>query len=310
MGRTRIFFATDIHGSERAFLKFLTAGTFYKANAVILGGDITGKMIVPIVKRKDGTHEAQFLGSQIIMQSEVELQALEKNIRLNGQYPHIVTEEEKARLDVDPNAVDKLFTDIMTDSVKRWVGIAEKRLANSGVRCYLMPGNDDRFELDSVLEESRFVVNPEGKVLQIDDSHEMISTGFANMTPWNCPRDIPENELAQKIQALAQGVADMQHCIFNFHCPPFGSGLDSAPELKDLKPTGISVPVGSVAVRDAIEKYQPLLSLNGHIHESYGFRKIGRTLCLNPGSEYSEGILRGVVINLDKDKFTHLFVRA
>jgi len=153
------------------------------------------------------------------------------------------------------------------------------------------------------------VINPEEKVVPVDDKHEMISTGYTNITPWNCPRDVSEEELAKKIENMTSKVTNMKNCIFNFHCPPYDSSIDSAPKLdKDLKPAVspggemLMIPVGSTAVRAAIEKYQPLLGLHGHIHESRGTAKIGRTLCLNPGSEYGEGILRGALITLEDDK--------
>ena len=38
--------------------------------------------------------------------------------------------------------------------------------------------------------------------------------------------------------------------------------------------------------------------IHGHIHESRGTFKLGKTLCINPGSEYTEGILRGSLIEL------------
>jgi hypothetical protein len=308
---TRLFFAADVHGSETTFRKFLAAARYYKPNIVMLSGDITGKVLVPIVKESDGTYSANFLGSNVVAKNEEQLKDLEKNIRLNGQYPFVTSEDEKARLDMDPKAVDQIFSDTMVAVAKRWTRIAEEKLKDSGVKCLIMPGNDDRFELDSFLEATDFVVNPEGKVVQIDEFHEMISTGYSNISPWNCPRDIPEEKLTEKIDTMAAQVRNMKNCIFNFHCPPYDSGLDTAPELKELKPTGQMVPVGSHAVRRAIEEYQPMLSLHGHIHESQGFRKIGRTLCLNPGSEYSEGILRGVVINLSEDKVrSYLFTRG
>jgi len=308
---TRLFFAADVHGSETTFRKFLAAARYYKPNIVMLSGDITGKVLVPIVKESDGTYSANFLGSNVVAKNEEQLKDLEKNIRLNGQYPFVTSEDEKARLDMDPKAVDQIFSDTMVAVAKRWTRIAEEKLKDSGVKCLIMPGNDDRFELDSFLEATDFVVNPEGKVVQIDEFHEMISTGYSNISPWNCPRDISEEKLTEKIDTMAAQVRNMKNCIFNFHCPPYDSGLDTAPELKELKPTGQMVPVGSHAVRRAIEEYQPMLSLHGHIHESQGFRKIGRTLCLNPGSEYSEGILRGVVINLSEDKVrSYLFTRG
>jgi len=60
-------------------------------------------------------------------------------------------------------------------------------------------------------------------------------------------------------------------------------------------------PVGSTAVRELIEEYQPPLSLHGHIHESRGKTRIGETIAINPGSVYSEGSLQGAVIDLADD---------
>lgn len=97
-----------------------------------------------------------------------------------------------------------------------------------------------------------------------------------------------------------------QRAIFNFHLPPFGSKLDEAPALDEkLRPMHGSRamrPVGSTAVRDAINRYQPLLSLHGHIPESKGATKLGRTLAINPGSGYEEGILMAAIIELDARK--------
>jgi Icc-related predicted phosphoesterase len=308
MGDTKIFYATDIHGSERTFIKFLNAGKFYGVNVLLMGGDITGKMIVPIRDQGDGTYKSRLLGTEYILKTESEIQEIEKNIRFNGYYPYRVTETEKQELDANPQRVDELFSKLMIAATERWLHVAEERLRDTGIKCYITPGNDDRLEIDQAFEKSDFVVNPEGRVVQIDDYHEMISTGYVNMTPWKAPRDIPEEELQKKIDALTTQVKNMGNCIFNFHCPPFDSGLDAAPKLdanmkQVISPSGVVMaPAGSTSVRKAIEVHQPLLSLHGHIHESSGFKRIGRTLCLNPGSEYSEGVLRGAIVTLSKDK--------
>jgi hypothetical protein len=273
-----------------------------------MGGDITGKMIVPIRDQGDGTHKARLLGTEYTLKTETEVQEIEKNIRFNGYYPYRTTEEEKQELDRNPQKVDEMFTELMTEATERWIRIAGERLKGSGIKCYITPGNDDRLEIDRAFEKSDFVVNPEGQVVQIDDYHEMISSGYVNITPWKAPRDIPEEELQKKIEALTSQVKNMSNCIFNFHCPPFDSGLDTAPKLDanmkpTLSPSGVvMIPAGSTSVKKAIEVHQPLLGLHGHIHESSGFKRIGRTLCLNPGSEYSEGVLRGALVTLSKDK--------
>jgi len=307
--KTRVFFATDIHGSESCFKKFVMAGKFYKAQVTIMGGDITGKAIVPVVEEKDGTYTTKYLGKSFEFSSKQQLETLEKEIRNTGYYVYHCSQEEKEDLEKDPIKLDKLFSEVMTKSVRDWLQYAGEKLKGSGIKCYIMPGNDDRLDIDPVFETVTYVVNPEGKVIKIDEQHEMISTGYSNITPWSCPRDIPEEELAERLESMTSQVNNMKSCIFNFHCPPYESGLDLAPKLDaSLKiETRGGRPemqyVGSKVIRTAIEKFQPLLGLHGHIHESKGFTRIGRTLCLNPGSEYLEGVLRGALVDLEKDKF-------
>jgi Icc-related predicted phosphoesterase len=312
---TRIFFATDIHGSEKCFKKFINAASFYKANTIILGGDITAKMIVTVVKQSDGSYKAKYLGGEYSARTDDELQTLKDRIRYIGYIPYLTDTTEVNDLQSDPKKVDELFRTLITSDVENWLSIAEERLKGKGIKCFILPGNDDRLDIDGLIEKSSVAINPEGKLFRIDADHEMISTGYANITPWNCPRDIPEEQLAAKIESMASKVENMKNCIFTFHCPPIGSGLDDAPKLDaDFRPVVkggqmIMESVGSKAIREAIVKYQPLLGLHGHIHEARGVTKIGRTLCMNPGSEYSEGILRGVVVNLGKDDIlSHLLV--
>ena len=305
--RTTIFFATDIHGSERCFLKFINAAKFYAANVLILGGDITGKALVPIVRRTGG-YTAQFLGQDVALETEEEVAAFERKVRQGGAYPFRATREELIAMESDRALVDRLFTRLMIESVQRWCEIAEERLRGSDTRCYIDAGNDDEPEIVETLKQAAFVEMPEGRVLMIDNEHEMLSSGFANTTPWHAPRDIPEEDLASFIDAMAGQLQAPERAIFNIHVPPYASGLDIAPLLTDdMKPvvaggeitTG---PVGSKAVRAAIEHYQPLVSLHGHIHESRAVSKIGRTTCINPGSEYGEGSLRGALVSLKGNK--------
>ena len=304
MCTTRVFFTTDLHGSDICFRKFLNVAKLYEAKVLIVGGDITGKMIVPIVNRGDGTYSTLYLGTERMMKTSNELTAFQSKITSMGYYPHVVVPEEMTELKNSPQKVEMLFDKLMVERVRDWVKLADERLAGSGTKCFIQPGNDDRFGIDEVFKSSKSVVNPEGTLQLLDERHEMISTGFTNQTPWQCPRDISEEELEKKIDAMAVQVNDMKNCVFNLHCPPYDTPLDLAPKLdSNLKPEmeGGSVkmvPVGSTSVKKAIEKYQPLVALHGHIHESKGSVDIGRTLCLNPGSEYGEGILRGVIFDL------------
>ena len=203
-----------------------------------------------------------------------------------------------------PRRQDALFHEVVFARLREWVEFAETRLEGQPITCYLSPGNDDFWEVDEILATSTKLIVPEGKCLRIDEDHEMVSSGLANLTPFDCPRDLPEEELLARFEQMMAQVEDFEHCVFNLHVPPYASGLDDAPALdKDLKPQigpqgVVTAPVGSTAVRTVIEKYQPMLALHGHIHEGRGSAKIGRTLCLNPGSEYSEGVLRGAIVTI------------
>ncbi len=316
MSRLRVLFVTDVHGSERCFLKFVNAGKFYKANSVILGGDITGKLVIPIIER-EGTYVCELMNSPHTARSKQELSKLEKTIRDIGYYPYHTTSTELEDLRKNPERLDRLFTQLMCESVQKWIAIAEERLRGTGIQCCISPGNDDRFDIDPILSKSSYVVNPEGQVVQLDQSHEMITLGFTNMTPWNCPRDIPESELAAKVEALTSKVKNFETCIFNLHCPPYNSGLDMAPKLdENLTPVlgpgaaPTMVPVGSPSVRTSIEQHQPLVGFHGHIHESRGTIRLGRTLCINPGSEYTEGILRGALVDIDGNRIDDFLLTA
>ncbi len=301
---TRIFYTTDVHGSDVIFRKFVNAGKFYKANIVILDGDLTGKAIVPVVERQDDTFESTFFGETHVVKAD-EVKALESRINNLGFYPLRVGEEELQAYQKDPKRVDRLFTEMMVKRMKEWVSLIELNLKGSEIQCYVLPGNDDRFEIDKVLKRSDYIINPEGKIIDLDGAHEMISTGWSNPTPWDTPREESEEALEKRIEAMASQVKDVKSCIFNLHCPPYDTGIDSAPQLDEnlkqvVKAGEVNmIPVGSKAVRSVIEKYQPLVGLHGHIHESKGTRKVGRTLCVNPGSEYQQGALKGVLVNLD-----------
>jgi Icc-related predicted phosphoesterase len=316
MTRLRIFFATDVHGSEKCFVKFVNAGKFYKADVVILGGDITGKLVIPIVQR-EAAYVCELMGSQHTATSKEELQSLEKKIRDMGYYPYHASSRELETLRADPQKQDSLFNQVMRESVERWITLAEDRLRGTGIQCYISPGNDDSFEIDAVLSRSSYVINPEGQVVKLGGSYEMVTLGFTNMTPWKCPRDIPEEELAGKVEAITSSVGEFHKCIFNFHCPPYNSGIDLAPKLDEkLTPvlgpgaSPVMIPVGSPSIRATIEKHQPLIGFHGHIHESRGTYKLGRTLCINPGSEYTEGILRGALVDLEGSRIDDFLLTA
>jgi len=303
---TRIFFATDVHGSEKTYIKFLNAASFYKAQVLILGGDITGKVIVPLVKGPSG-YSAKLRGIDREAKDDSQLEALENEIRMSGSYPYRTSPEEMRQLQVDDARVHSIFKQLMLETLKRWIQLAEQRLRNSGVKIFMTGGNDDLLEIKDIIRASDYVIDPEDKVVDIDGKHEMISLAWSNPTPWNTPRECSEEELWRKIEAMTSQVKNMKSCIFNTHLPPADTVIAECQKLdKDLKPVFVGadpemISGGSTSVQKAIEQYQPLLGLHGHIHEARGNVKIGRTLCINPGSESSEGILRGVMVNLEAE---------
>ncbi len=263
--------------------------------------------MVPIVHR-NGTAVARFMGMEKRATSGAELKALRAAIANAGAYAFETTEEEFQQYEGDQPAIDQLFKRFMVERVERWVEMAEDKLKGTGVRCLVSGGNDDYFEIDDVLARSEIIEVPEGRVLDLVEGFSLLGVGYGNPTPWNCPRDISEEELGARIDGVAAKASDPAWTIFNLHVPPYGSGLDLAPKLDaDLRPVlgagGMEmVPVGSTAVREALNRYRPKLALHGHIHESRGVRRKNGTTMVNPGSEYGEGILDGAVIDLDRRK--------
>jgi Icc-related predicted phosphoesterase len=306
--RTRIFFATDVHGSEQCFRKWLNAARVYEARVLVLGGDVTGKMIVPLVSNGDGVWRGEIYAEGVEAREGEELEALKKRIRTMGRYEVLLTTGEKAEVDAHPHGLDALFHRAMRESLERWVALAEERLGGSGIPCYMMLGNDDYDDLGELLWGSEVITNAEDGIVELPGGFEMASFGYSTPTPWDTPRELPEEEMAERIGTLVERLRDPEHAVFNFHCPPYGTHLDQAPTLDaELRPrvdaTGLKVgPVGSTAVRQAIERCQPLLGLHGHVHESPATQKLGRTLCINPGSEYGDGILRGAIVDIDRGK--------
>ena len=306
MARSRIYFVTDVHGSNKCFRKFLNAAAFYKADVLILGGDITGKVLAPIVETSAG-FRCNYEGKEAVM-TAAGVEEFRKKAADSGAYTQVVSQSEFKELGADPGKLEGLFRRLMVERVREWVRLAEERLAKTPVKCFISPGNDDVFDVDSALKSSSYVVDPEERVVEIDGEHEMITLGTTNHTPWNSPREADEEVLAGKIASMADRLRHVESAVFNIHVPPIDSTIDQAPRVdKDLK---IVVRAGNVqmtsagssACRAAIAKYQPMLGLHGHIHESRGVFKLGRTICANPGSEYAEGILRGFVADLDGDE--------
>ena len=314
--KIRLYYTSDVHGSTTCFKKFLKAGQIYEADIIILGGDLSGKLIVPIFKEDSDTYSTRFQESPVTVRGELQLKELLAKIRFTGSYYVILEKGEETNF-ASESEREKLFVRVLKDATREWMQLAEERLRDSKTICLVMPGNDDPMDIDPIIESSTRVINPDGKLITIDGTYEIASSSFGNITPWNCPRDIQESDLEAKLETVCSMIKSTETAVLNFHVPPYDSGLDMAPKLdaslKIVTEMGqpVMVPVGSHAVRKLIEKYQPLIGLHGHIHESKGTNTIGRTFCVNPGSEYAEGVLHGVIIDLEKGRLqTHILTQG
>jgi len=308
----RIFFSTDIHGSEVCWKKFLNAGQHYKADVVILGGDMTGKALVPIIDDGGGSWHSTLLDNREVLNGEEEVEKFEAAVIRRGYYPFRTTPDELAELSNDEPRWHALFEEEMLKTVKHWMEMADERLGGTGIRVFVCPGNDDQLEVDEVVANAKTVELGEGRVIDIE-GFQLASSGWANRTPWDTYREEDEDVLLERIERmLAEVTTDPEHTIFSLHCPPYNTGLDEAPQLTadmSLKDAGrATVPVGSTAVRTVIERHQPALALHGHIHEARGTHRLGKTLCINPGSSYEQGQLLGAVIDIEGKKKVKNFV--
>ena len=299
----RIFFATDVHGSDRCFRKFVNAASVYDADVLILGGDVAGKGLVP-VRREGDALVAEVRGEHVSVPAE-DRDRLWGEINMLGFYPVELDAAGVERLGRDEEHLAELFLREIVSQLEGWCALAADRL-DPEVRCIITPGNDDPVAIDAVLERAERIECPERTLCDLGPV-VLASIGDVTPTPWNTEREYPEEELAERIAAMMDRVEPGRRTVANFHNPPWSSGLDTAPELdENLKPVlrggrPSFVPVGSKAVREAMKRYQPSVGLHGHIHESRGAQKIGKTLCLNPGSEYSADVLRGALVDIAAD---------
>ncbi len=314
--KTKLFFATDVHGSEMCFRKFLNAGAVYGPDVMVLGGDIAGKAVQVVDDLGGGRFTTTFRGHRYEIDDEQELARVERLISDVGYYPW---RAEPGALDqqIADGTVEDLLLELMRQRLERWMEMADERLRPLGKPVYWMLGNDDPPSLTQPLSDAPWGEHAEGRVLPIDDEHLLVSWGWSNPTPWHSFREMSEADLGAHYDELFAAAPDTHRVVFNAHVPPFDTGLDEAPVL-DTNLTVVQQagqvklgPVGSTAVRAAIERYQPLVGLHGHVHESAGFRRIGSTLAFNPGSEYGTGSLNGVLLTLSGDKLkSHQLVRG
>lgn len=303
-GQCVLLFCSDLHGSELTFKKLLRALEIWKVDALVMGGDVAGKTLVPVLASGDGSYRVSWLGEEQDVTGQ-ELADVEADCRNMGYYPVKVDAEGYGQLAADDAHRAGIWDKVIAERWLEWLHALEQRCEELEIPAFVMAGNDDPWSLDAVYRdwEGTRVTPADGAVVALTDGWQLLSCGLANTTPWQCPRDVSESKLAEELATLQSAADPTRHSVANIHVPPFNTGLDLAPRLdtsvEPPKPvTGATDPVGSTAVREFLESAQPPVSLHGHVHESPGAAKLGKTLAINPGSEYGEGILRGVRVTL------------
>lgn len=301
----RLYYASDVHGSDVCWRKFLNAAKFYGVPALIMGGDLCGKGLAPVVRNGAGWR-LPLAGEERYAATEEDLVELEKLIAQAGFYPKRMDRAEFERISSDQRVLNDVFEQAMVNGIRHWIAMADDRLGQAHAVAYVMPGNDDPWAIDEALIGAERIVPCDDQVLDVQ-GHELLSLGWSNQTPWHTARELDESSLYDRIKRLGDQLQNPASAIFNIHVPPYASGLDTAVELdENLTPVLVGgqpreIPVGSTAVRQLIEEYQPALALHGHIHESRGIVQVGRTVCINPGSDYASGHIEGAVVELDAE---------
>jgi Icc-related predicted phosphoesterase len=308
----KIFFASDLHGSNVCFKKFVNSAKFYGVDVLVLGGDLTGKAVIPIAEQEDGTFLTFQHGQSVRLKSQSELDEFIKRQGNMGFYPTVMSEAEYQRLKSDPDEQAKLFKSLVLERVHEWAAFAAEKLNGTEIPLVAIPGNDDFHEIDEILTRAPHFDFHEMQVCEFKGGYQMLYCGGSTPTPWDTEREYSEAQFVQRFAELIPQVRDMSRCIFNVHVPPFGTTLDACPKLDDnlqvVYEMGLPAQIhaGCQALVDVIKEHQPLLGLHGHIHEGRAKINIGRTICINPGSVYPEGILQGALITLRQGEVTQL----
>jgi uncharacterized protein len=206
------------------------------------------------------------------------------------------------------STTEALFERLTTERIEEWVALADSRIGD-GTQAFIIAGNDDVSDVDRALAEGSRLRLADARVEWLDDWLPMVSLGDSTPTPWDSPRELTEEEYAARLDGLIADLDDSHHAVWNLHVPPYASTLDDAPQLDAERNVQYSMagdtklaPVGSHAVRSAIEQHQPMLGLHGHVHEGRGRARIGQTVCFNPGSVYQQGTLLGVLVRVSPKK--------
>jgi uncharacterized protein len=316
VGRYRVYFVSDLHGSEVCFRKFLNSAPVYSPDLLIYGGDILGKTLVPIFPDENGGYRWYPTGHGAQPIAAAELAAVERKIADSGRYYLVTSPEEWARLQRSPDEMNATFQRLALERLRHWLDLVRERLTPTKIPLVMNVGNDDT---DAALEIIRTegpenMLVPEGRVVPAGP-YEIFGCGYANMTPWHCPRDLEEADLQKVLDRTKGQIDNPRRAVLDIHAPPHGTTLDVAAQLDpDFKPKVVAGHmlmdhVGSTSVRELIESVQPVAGLHGHIHESRGADTVSGVPVFNPGSSYFSGQLQGLLVDFEEGHvLSHLFV--
>ena len=304
--RIRVVLVSDLHGSEIAYAKLANIPKMFKADIVILNGDLTGKALMPIIKLRSGDYTANVFG-EVKKFGENKLNEILRDARNSGYYPYIVNEDEYDELIKNPDKAKEVLIRLMIESFTDWMRKVEDRYRQSNVKLFYFPGNDDPYNFVEAIKklDNDVLIYGDERIIEVN-KYPILGFGYSNITPWHTDRELPEEELKERLIKLFNQVdsSKLPRLLAAIHVPPYGTVIDLAPKLTpDLRPVTAGGEVvmdhaGSTAVREVLESYCPAAGLHGHIHESPGIdylqcKQVKKSVpVINAGSEYMVGALK------------------
>ena len=307
MADLTIFYVADIHGSDVCFRKWLNAAGFYGADVLVIGGDLTGKVLLPIYRGVGNAHgwTTTWKNREQPLETRREVDELIRAARNEGTYAFETTAEEVIEIRTNIELERAVFSRLKIAALEEWIALADERLAGRRTQALIMPGNDDPPEIDAILSSARTLRNVQGVTTELAPGIWMASRGESTPTPWKTPRELPDDVLGERVRDVVSELPEGGITIWNLHMPPGDTGIDRAPRLDpelnvryDGSGEPIMVPVGSTSIRGLIAEHQPTIGLHGHIHEGRGRYRIGSTTGFNPGSQYQDGVLLGLQLRV------------
>jgi Icc-related predicted phosphoesterase len=309
MSETTLFFATDLHGSEKCFKKFVNAASFYRARLLFLGGDLAGKRIVSLWRGLGGSWQIRGEGGKDRKLSDTEAKSFHQRTQDAGDYLTDRSADELTQMSKPEK--EALFRRLATDRLFEWLSLAKEKLELTSVRIIAIPGNDDPTDFDTVFAEFPFIEYLDGAATEASPGVWVAGVGGSNITPWATHREMTEEQIGEKLERAMSMVPAEANVIFHVHVPPYKTGIDLGPALDAALKVKMGAggplmePFGSTAVRASIEQWQPVLGLFGHVHEARGVTRIGKSVCVNPGSHFSTGMLSGFWATVEGKRVIH-----